>query len=105
MPAAATLFPLCARNTHRAYNNVLTGNYSLTQGLVGFEVSGKTVGIIGTGKIGTCVARMMLVCAGGRRVVPVRALPRMFATCNIATCITTLTFPNCWSPAQLLVDA
>ncbi len=42
------------RKIHRAYNRVREHNFSLA-GLVGFDVCGKTVGIIGTGKIG-CIA-------------------------------------------------
>lgn len=44
------------RKTHKAYNRVREGNFTL-DGLVGFDLHGKTVGIIGTGKIGTLAAR------------------------------------------------
>lgn len=46
------------RKTHRAYNRVREGNFSLN-GLVGFDLHGKTVGIIGTGRIGKALARIM----------------------------------------------
>jgi D-lactate dehydrogenase len=46
------------RKLHRAYNRVREGNFSL-EGLLGFDMRGKTVGIIGTGKIGTVVARIL----------------------------------------------
>lgn len=46
------------RQIHRAYNRVREGNFSL-QGLLGFDVHGLTVGIVGTGKIGLCVARIL----------------------------------------------
>ena len=39
------------RHIHRAYNRTRDFNFSL-QGLTGFDLHGKTVGIIGTGKIG-----------------------------------------------------
>ncbi|MCX7614587.1 MAG: 2-hydroxyacid dehydrogenase [Clostridiales bacterium] len=39
------------RQIHRAYNRTRDGNFSLT-GLTGFDLHGKTVGVIGTGKIG-----------------------------------------------------
>lgn len=47
------------RKTHRAYNRVRDGNFSL-EGLVGFDLFGKTVGLIGTGKIGAAFAGIML---------------------------------------------
>ena len=46
------------RKTHKAYNRVREGNFSLN-GLVGFDLHGKTVGIIGTGRIGVALARIM----------------------------------------------
>jgi D-lactate dehydrogenase len=46
------------RRLHRAYNRVRDGNFSL-DGLMGFDLRNKRVGIIGTGKIGQIVARIM----------------------------------------------
>ncbi len=46
------------RKVHRAYNRVRDGNFSI-EGLVGFDLHGKTVGIIGTGKIGQIFARIL----------------------------------------------
>lgn len=46
------------RKTHRAYYRVREGNMSL-EGLIGFDLRNKTVGIIGTGAIGTAFARIM----------------------------------------------
>lgn len=46
------------RRIHRAYNRVRDGNFSL-DGLVGFDLAGKTVAVIGTGRIGTIVARLL----------------------------------------------
>ena len=46
------------RNIHRAYNRVREGNFTL-DGLLGFDLSGKTVGIVGTGKIGSVMARIL----------------------------------------------
>lgn len=43
------------RKIHRAYNRVRDLNFSLS-GLVGFDLHGKTVGIVGTGKIGRIAA-------------------------------------------------
>lgn len=46
------------RNTHRAYNRVKEGNFSL-DGLVGFDLYEKNVGVIGVGKIGKAFAKIM----------------------------------------------
>lgn len=46
------------RKTHRAYNRVRDGNFSL-QGLTGFDMFGKTVGIIGTGRIGSLTLKIL----------------------------------------------
>lgn len=45
------------RKIHRAYNRVRELNFSLN-GLVGFDIQGKTVGIVGTGKIGRIAAQI-----------------------------------------------
>jgi D-lactate dehydrogenase len=45
------------RRIHRAYNRVREHNFSLN-GLVGFDMAGKTVGIVGTGKIGKIAAQI-----------------------------------------------
>ncbi|WP_290649189.1 2-hydroxyacid dehydrogenase, partial [Aquisalimonas sp.] len=46
------------RNTHRAYNRVREGNFNL-QGLLGFNLHGRTVGLIGTGRIGVATAKVL----------------------------------------------
>ena len=46
------------RKIHRAHARVREGNFAL-EGLLGFDIHGLTVGIIGTGKIGIEVARIM----------------------------------------------
>ena len=45
------------RKIHRAYNRVREHNFSLN-GLIGFDLAGKTVGVIGTGKIGKIAAQI-----------------------------------------------
>jgi D-lactate dehydrogenase len=45
------------RKIHRAHVRVREGNFSL-EGLVGFDLHGKTVGICGTGRIGSVAARI-----------------------------------------------
>ena len=47
------------RKIHRAYARVREQNFSL-KGLVGFDLYGKTVGVVGTGKIGRLVAKIFL---------------------------------------------
>ncbi|HSK97843.1 MAG TPA: 2-hydroxyacid dehydrogenase, partial [Euzebyales bacterium] len=46
------------RHIHRAYNRVREGNFSL-EGLMGFDLHGKTMGIIGTGTIGAAFAQIV----------------------------------------------
>lgn len=46
------------RKLHHAHARVREGNLSL-HGLTGFDLYGRTVGIIGAGKIGMCFARIM----------------------------------------------
>jgi D-lactate dehydrogenase len=46
------------RRISRAANRVREGNFSL-DGLLGFDLAGKTVGVIGTGKIGAIVAKIL----------------------------------------------
>lgn len=55
---AAALILTLNRKTHRAYNRVRDGNFEL-HGLLGFDLHGKTVGIVGTGLIGRVLARIM----------------------------------------------
>lgn len=53
------------RRLHKAYNRVREGNFNL-EGLLGFDLYKKTVGVIGTGKIGSLVARAFLAGFGCR---------------------------------------
>jgi D-lactate dehydrogenase len=46
------------RKIHRAYARVREGNFAL-DGLLGFNIAGRTFGVVGTGKIGMAVARIM----------------------------------------------
>lgn len=56
---AVALILTLNRKTHRAFIRVRDANFSL-DGLIGFDLHGKTVGVIGTGRIGTIFARIML---------------------------------------------
>lgn len=47
------------RRIHRAYNRVREGNFAL-DGLLGFDLYGKTVGVVGTGAIGAVVCKILV---------------------------------------------
>jgi D-lactate dehydrogenase len=56
---AVALLLTLNRRVHRAFNRVRELNFSLN-GLVGFDLHGKTAGICGTGKIGRIMAQILL---------------------------------------------
>ena len=55
---AVALILALNRRIHRAFNRTREGDFSL-HGLTGFDLHGKTVGIIGCGQIGQAFARIM----------------------------------------------
>lgn len=55
---AVALILALNRRLHRAYNRTREGDFTL-HGLTGFDLVGKTVGIVGTGQIGATFARIM----------------------------------------------
>lgn len=55
---AVALILALDRKIHRAYARVREGNFSL-EGLLGFDLHLRTVGIVGTGAIGSTVARIL----------------------------------------------
>ena len=55
---AVALILALNRQLHRAYNRTRDGDFSL-HGLTGFDLVGKTVGIVGTGQIGATFAKIM----------------------------------------------
>ena len=69
---AAALLLTSVRRIHKAYNRTRDFNFSLN-GLTGFDLHGKTAGVIGTGKIG----RIFLgICRGfGMNVIAYDAFP------------------------------
>lgn len=68
------------RKTHKAYQRVREGNFGI-DGLMGFDVSSRTIGVIGTGKIG---ARFAQIAKGfGSRVVAFDPFPNE----SLATCV------------------
>jgi D-lactate dehydrogenase len=56
---AVALLMAINRKIHRAYNRTRDSNFSL-DGLIGFDLAGKTVAVVGTGKIGRVFAQIML---------------------------------------------
>lgn len=56
---AVALLLALDRKIPRAYNRVRDGNFSL-DGLMGFDLHGKTVAVVGTGRIGRAFARIMV---------------------------------------------
>ncbi|QOJ14978.1 MAG: 2-hydroxyacid dehydrogenase [Planctomycetia bacterium] len=56
---ALALLMTLNRKIHRAYNRIREQNFSL-EGLMGFDLHGKTVGVVGTGQIGEAFIRIML---------------------------------------------
>ena len=55
---AVALMMALNRKTHLAHNRIREGNFSLL-GLSGFNMHGRTAGIVGTGRIGSCLAPIL----------------------------------------------
>jgi D-lactate dehydrogenase len=55
---AVALILALNRKIYRAYARAREGNFAL-EGLMGFDLNGRTVGVVGTGKIGSVFARIM----------------------------------------------
>ena len=69
---AMALLLTSVRRIHKAYNRTREFNFSLS-GLTGFDLHGKTVGVVGTGKIGRIFAD---ICAGfGMQVIAYDLFP------------------------------
>lgn len=57
---AMAILQAANRHLHKAYNKVKDNNFALS-GLLGLDLHNKVAGIVGTGKIGVCMAR---ICKG-----------------------------------------
>ena len=69
---AAALLLTSVRRIHKAYNRTREFNFSLA-GLTGFDLHGKTVGVVGTGRIGRIFVD---ICRGfGMKVIAYDAFP------------------------------
>jgi D-lactate dehydrogenase len=55
---AVALMLALNRKTHKAYNRTRDNNFTLS-GLLGFDMFGKTAGVIGTGQIGRCASGIL----------------------------------------------
>jgi D-lactate dehydrogenase len=55
---AAALILSLNRKTHKAYYRVREGNFSIN-GLQGFDMHGRTAGVVGSGKIGRCLINIL----------------------------------------------
>lgn len=55
---ASGMIQMLNRKIHKSYNRTRDDNFSLN-GLMGFDLHGRTVGIIGTGKIGIILAQIL----------------------------------------------
>ena len=61
-----------SRHIHRAYNRIRESNFSLN-GLLGFELHNSTIGIIGTGQIGTALVKILT--GFGSRIIACDPVP------------------------------
>ena len=85
------------RKTHMAYNRVREDNFDIN-GLCGFNIYKKTVGIIGTGKIGCCFAS---ICKGfGMKLLGYDPYPSKFFTDECGG--TYVTLEEIWKSADVI---
>ena len=71
---AVALMLTVIRNPHKAYNRTRSHDFSITY-LTGYELHGKTVGIVGEGRIGRCAIK---ICQGmGMKVIVNTPHPHM----------------------------
>lgn len=70
---ALALMMTLNRKIHKAYTRVLDKNFTI-QGLMGFDMHGKTVGVIGTGQIGMIMIQILK--GLGMRILAYDAFPK-----------------------------
>jgi D-lactate dehydrogenase len=85
------------RHVHRAYNRVREANFAL-DGLVGFDLHGKTFGIVGTGRIGAALAR--IAHGFGCRVLATDANPDAMLQAELA--VQYVDLPTLWREADVI---
>jgi D-lactate dehydrogenase len=84
------------RHLHRAHYRIRENDYSLN-GLLGFDLVGKTVAVIGTGKIGRAFARIM---SGiGCRVIAYDPFPN---ECLLREDVQYVTLAQVWAQADII---
>lgn len=93
---ALGLILMLNRNLHRAYHRVRENDYSLN-GLLGFDLVNKTVGVVGTGKIGAVFARIMQ--GIGCRVIAFDPQPDASLA---ATGVTYVALNDLWPTADII---
>ncbi len=85
------------RKIHRAYQRVREANFSL-DGLVGFDLHGKTVGVVGTGRIG--VALLRILHGFGCRLLAVDVRPDTSIASTLG--VRYVDLPHLWSAADII---
>jgi D-lactate dehydrogenase len=94
---AVALILTLNRKIHRAYNRVREANFSL-DGLVGFDLRGKTVGVVGTGRIGAVVLRIMH--GFGCRLLAQDVMPNAVLVAEL--CVRYVTLPELFSDSDII---
>ena len=94
---AVALMLALNRKTHRAYNRVREGNFAL-DGLVGFDLHGKTAGIVGTGRIGAALLRILHGFGCRLLAVDLRADQTLVAELGVRY----VDLPHLWSAADII---
>jgi D-lactate dehydrogenase len=83
------------RNIHRAHNRIRENDYSLN-GLMGFDLHGKTVGVVGVGKIGRVFIDIMV--GFGCQVL----VYDLVENPDVASRARYVTLPELWSRSDIL---